>query len=515
MDADKAASEVAKLLRQMHNLLAEKIKFSSRKDIEQKAFAKRESDFKRAGGAQSQFPTVVEAFQRNRNHYKQNEEKLDTDIAKTDALLDQITTNYAPLLVKTVGEIKIRQVVELARTEIGKLQKPAPDDRFQKLEQQLTSLKETQGAQAASISKLLKKNEEQATSLRKLEVENEGLRSRHVLYETQAGELATLRSEYERLQREVNSGEVQIPGFEALKQEKEQLGNQVSGLQAQLETLFEQVKSQQAEFATSLQQVRSQASNDRIESGWAARMADLERQVKEHDSHVSGFPASVTSVVVEKTADLEQRVNEHDKHVSSFDINEYSEAVDKLLAFPNWADLDGRLQGLENRIQRLSDAHQDDLRGIQGRPDENFGMRNEQATLRRDLIALREELTEANKANEAMILNLDKQFQNMSTLDMAHIIMEQLKRLAPASVSMDVQNLHERLADVESFKKDQAKRNEALKKFTIDATGAFSGRNGKRSQEDDMLSGREEKRQRVDGLNGAGNGLVVRQTSLT
>lgn len=542
MSSEKAVGEVAKLQRQLIDVLVDKVTWTIKKKAELKGFEKRQSDL---NGRCSQYPAVYDALRRHQLEYKKQEAEFDKAISKTDSRLHELSENYGSLMVKhlPVGEIKTRQLIDDVKAESAKELKSNLDNRFQELEQQLASLQGDQTSQAADLSNLRKENSE-------------------------------LRTQNGQMQLALSSRASQDHEIETLKQEKGDLAFQVLELQTQVAGLVKRIDSQQADI-TSLQQTKSQLAPD---------VPDVALR---HD-----FKA------------MEQRVNELDNQLSSFDATEYTEAMDKLLGYPCWKALDSSICSQQTELQRLHDefqglqnsvadakelqhvkdsivsnkvAHEESIAGfsskivesvanmvsgvqsraklVEGRvkiledreattmpratsiagavsPQSSSSAVNgndfvaepvfidrveavESATKahQNELNNLRNKLNDLRndvEAHETMVESLDDQFNNMTTSEMAQIILEHISRLLPARSLLDMQNFHERLFNLEA---SEQKRTTDEKK-TWDWGLAFVNEletSTKRSLTDDEASNLPQKRQRLEGLNGAANELDVSQ----
>lgn len=551
MEPEDAAAQVAKLHFQLQDLLTEKVKWSTKKDAELKGLRRRDQDYKKIA-AGSQFPAVAESFQRYQQHHKQVEAAIEKELAKVNSQLQNLTENYAQMLVKAlpISEIKTRHIIDAAKGEISRAQESASDGRVEKLEQQFSSLVEAQKKQAEDLSAVKKENEE--------------LRARNALYEAQATELASLKTHHEQLQLRVDSQGTHELEIIALKQEREQLVAQISDIRTQLAGLVERFDSQQANFNKSLGDVRTQTNTNAALTNEALR---------------------------EDLVTLVQRVDMHDNQLSSFDATEYTEAMDKLLGYPSWDDLDSRLskqqdtardlQNLTISVVNLREDVEKRLVSAQKASDETFtgfmskivetcasivedaqtkatqvedrvkalealvsstsraasvagatssshqaaasptivnenssvvevktalsALKNDFNILRNDINAFQTQAMETRTAHEIMIHGLDTQFKNMNTMDMAQIILENLKRLPQSTVSLDMQNFHERLANLEEFQRDQTRQRQNMKGLA-DCFQDDMRAHPKRSMPQGQSMG--QKRQKIDGMNGVGNGHI-------
>lgn len=489
MDLVKFGPELASLHRQLWDCMAERGRLSTKRENEQKLWRRREQDYKNLSGI-TQFSSVEEPFQRHKETHKKALEVIERDLAKVENTIKSITDNYTDRVVKAVplSEIKTRQIIEIVRKEASSQPRPiASDDRFEKLEQQLAVLIKTQELQAEDLAQVKK--------------ENDLLRTRNATYEERATELATLKTQCEQIKGQVES--------QKTEHKKDELAGEMLTLRKNLGSLREQIESQIKELRVYLEEVKSQ-----------------------HSQAIATSTASMQDLVA-----LKGRVDEHDNQLSSFDATEHTNAMEKLLDYPSWADLSSLLEGqesiarlaqsqlastastsklqtdVEKRFKTLEQASQtqfhqfstiivercasmvDGVRAKTTHIEEKLtaldarvpstsrtasvGLANGSssqaisgdganetalvAKLEEDLAALREEFRSAvtdigdlrkqsldtGEAHELMIHTLDSQFKNITTGETAQIIMEQIRRLPQSTISLDVQNLHERLATLE------------------------------------------------------------------
>lgn len=489
-NADQATSNIAKQLILLYEAQADWVQTKTKRDVVCEGLRQRLATYDRHGGKTALEPSVAEAWQKQHDHLKQEEDKFNKELAKIESRFNTYAHEYARLLVKElpIGEIKERHLIDAAKSELTREGKSAPtpistatneDARIQKLEKQIASLVESQQNQQADFARLMKVNDEQ--------------RSKIALYETQAADIAALKTQSEQVhqlqqQQDKLSNEIRINDTEALKQENAALKSQVS----ELSNLVKQIDSRQADISKTLQEATIQFNQSIAASpGRAEPVKALELQVKALESQVRP---------------LESQVKEHDKILSDFDAEEYAAAMSKLINYPDYSELEKTLNGQGNEQKRLSlETHGlsqksinivsrvanvenrlvtvesqivnlqefsnkvietcgDIVQRLEGKVDRLSKQPSSEVpaekleklreSVENELRTLRNEFRESLKAHEMMIMGLDDQFKNMSTTDLANIIFDHLKRLLPTLVPLDAQNFHERLVDLEAFRQD-------------------------------------------------------------
>ncbi|KAJ4409958.1 hypothetical protein N0V82_009360 [Gnomoniopsis sp. IMI 355080] len=528
--ADRVQAELAKQLILLHEAQFDRGKLMSKKDLVLEGFRQRLATYEKHGGRNAHEPAVVEAWRKHQDHFKQEEDKFEKELAVVEDKIKDAANNYARLLIRSlpVDELKERQFIDAAKLELAKRSEPATtspiDDRTHKLEKQMAFVLDSQKAQEASCMKLMKENEEQ--------------RERLALYEAQAAEVAALKSHQEHLQQQL---QVQLKDsrdaeIEILKQEKEALKSQVSAFQTQLAELVERIDSEQAHLSKSLQETTTQLKTS------TALPSDSSEQIKAVETQVKA---------------LDSQIQEHDKVFSNIDAEEYAETVTKLIKYPDYPELKRLMDSQESEIERLSQGtnglsgevasvklelnrtskrlttveNRVDLgfrefsdqvietcgNAVQGLKDriEKLETQSEAPTTVEDLQKLRDdhnrmenalgllrnEVRQAYNAQEMMITALDEQFKNISTLDMANIILDNLKRLPTTLVPLDMQNLHERLVDLESFRQEYIRRSTHFAKDWGDDLQKIIATNRSLAEDDDGLEQPEEP-QRVEAMRG-------------
>ncbi|CAN8103851.1 unnamed protein product [Discula destructiva] len=623
MDAEKASSEVARLLRMRDDAVVERIKWTNRKDTVLEGYKRRLAIYEKQGGSNSHEPSIAEAFAKHHTEYRKEEERIEVELDKANAIVKECTANFARLLVQAlpVSEIKERQLMDVVRDTVKdtvklELHKPPQVDRSAKLEKQLATLSDAHNALAAQVGSINKENEvrtksttsndgtqkleqQMATLLRaqeaqqakvdKLLKETEELRAQNNALEAHAASLA-LQQKEQRLQLDAKAS--------SDKHLESSAEHDVLALKTQLADISSRVESQQADFAKSLQEVMTKSDAALACTTPPPEIQTLEAQLKT----------------------LQELVTQHDTTLSNFEAEEHASAMSKLLAYPAWTDLNARVQGQQNELQRMSletkgltsavtnvkrevvdtserlvavkqesndslvkfsdkivqtcggmvqglttqtEQLNSRIRSVETRvgametrttvasrassavgaasprpmhpalvtgnspaveirgmsteittaETANQGLRSDVNALRNEINALKQRVREfhnalgmklsaleqegrdareTHNAHEMMIMGLDEQFKNMTTVEMAGIILDNLKKLLTNAVSLDVQHLHERLVDLESFRQEQVRKDNQNKAFVRSLTQDVKS----------QLSEPSAKRQRLEGVKG-------------
>lgn len=550
--ADQATSNIAKQLILLYEAQADWVQTKTKRDVVCEGLRQRLATYDRHGGKNALEPSVAEAWQKQHDHLKQEEDKYNKELAKIDGRFKTYAHEYARLLVKElpISDIKERHLLDAAKAELAGEGKSAPapalapvspttsdDARIEKLEKQMASLVESQQTQQANHVKLTKENEEQ--------------RSKIALYEKQAADIAALKTQLEQVlqlqqQHDKLSNEVpHVNETEALKQENTALKSQVS----ELADLVSRVASRQANASKTLQEATAQFKESMAtSSGLMEQVKALELQVKAMESQVKALESQVKPLE-SQVQPLELQVKEHDKVLSNFDAEEYAAAVSKLINYPDYAELEKMLNGQGSELTRISsESHTlsqqsvalssdvsnsvNRLATVESRVEalEKFSnhiiktcgnhvqrledkvdrlskqssyeapaeeLQKLREFVENELRNLRNGVGESLKAHEMMIMGLDDQFKNMSTMELANIIFDHLKRLLPTLVPLDVQNFHERLVDLEAFRQDHIQRSKHFKALGEDLQKLIQPKRNVAEDDDDGLE-QPEKRRRAE-----------------
>lgn len=505
-DYDKATAELANLHRRLWDLMAERNRLTTKKDSDLKHFRRKEQDYKNVS-ASAQFPAVTESLRRHEADHKKTQEATKKELDKVNEQIDILMGNYGDRFVKAArfAEINFRQIIDTAMAEIAPQPKPIADDRFEKLEKQLASLAETQKSQAEDLAKVKE--------------DNDRLRARSASYEAQAIELATLKAQYEQVKGLIDSQSAQEQQLVALKQKRDELAGEVSTLRGQCHSFLALLESQGDEFKKCLEDVKSQNSHAvSVDVASTQDLATLKGQIAEHDNQLSSFDATEYTDAMEKLMsypsweDLSSQLDRHERAIPGIHTpvgsastlqadmgkrsNKFGQNIDtKLEKFStqivekchslvkdvqeSMKQVGNRLTDLEVRGPSASRAASTTVitRSSPHIPS-TVGTNEDLAlsTVKTDVTALRGEIKvvkdqigdlrgqadETRTAHELMIHGLDSQFKNMTTIEMGQIIMDNIKRLSQSNVSLDVQNLHERVASLEAAQ--QAAQQEVVRK---------------------------------------------------
>lgn len=112
-------------------------------------------------------------------------------------------------------------------------------------------------------------------------------------------------------------------------------------------------------------------------------------------------------------------------------------------------------------------------------------------------------------ALETMVESLSSQWNNVSTAQMAHAILEQLSRLQPGQLVPEIRHFQERLSDVEKLVQEggEQRKNLSMGMQSVCDDIAKAPKRGLGLEE--KFPGHQDKRARIDGQNGVnGNGYV-------
>lgn len=454
-DQDEAVSKVASHFRQLVEEMGDKIKVAYQREIEAKAFERREQDYRKQQ-AGTQFPAVEELYQKAMSDHRKKDEKLGKELNRSNALLDKLVADLSEALIKSlpVPEIKVRQCADMVLADLAK-DKPAKEDRLQKLERQLNATQESQKAHLADFD--------------------------------------ALKKAYSSLDKKCES---HVQEIEALKKENERFTSELVSVKESHAALAKLVDTQQQAQAST-----ATASTDNLRKD----LLTLKQRVDIH----------------------EQRVNVHETQLSGFDASEHHNAMAKLLFYPVWPALEGRLQELQKDVAGLqtgSQRQQTDLTvhtadverrfknylesssellgqcvgGLSNRlkalespsaavtlsqasSDNDIAssrvswngldataLQNEINRLQQELEVLRDDFTQTSTAQEIMITTLDDQFKNMTTTEIAQIILEHLKRLP--NIPVESQSFHQRISTLEDYQKRSCKTDDLMRNWALNET---------------------------------------------
>ncbi|KAI3398147.1 hypothetical protein diail_9769 [Diaporthe ilicicola] len=114
-------------------------------------------------------------------------------------------------------------------------------------------------------------------------------------------------------------------------------------------------------------------------------------------------------------------------------------------------------------------------------------------------------------ALETMVESLSSQWNNMSTTQMAHVILEQLSRLQPAQLVPEIRHFQERLADVEKTIQEAGEQRKNPAKVTQSLYDDMAKAPKRGLGLEEKYPGHQDKRARIEGqsgVNGYGNGYA-------
>lgn len=544
MDITQAVAGIAQTYHKLCDAVVDKAKWANKKDVELRGYQRREADYKNAHAGMKHF-TIEEAMRKHQFAYEKRKTFIDKEVDKADALIKKLTEDLANLLVKhaPVGEIKGRPLIDMAKAEVIKDPTPtSTDKRFEKLETQLALFQETHKAQTSEL-RILKK-------------ENEELHAHHASYKAQSAELT---AQLEQLQAKLGANILSGNEIQTLKQDMKKHGSHVSDLEAQLAAFVAQVKTQQTDFAESLEQAREIVPAIAAVPSDSASTQDFEalkQQVKELDKQLNNFDIKEYSEAMGKLLNyppwdaLDARVRRTEAHGLREDMQSRLQNIENTIntneesytGFSNkivvkvgeWANYakqqaaqtDSRMKALEDRVAAISEP-MSVATAVSSQPASSNAAVNETRTavqsateasmenlhadclrLRHDLNSIQNNIDSTLRAHTTAIESLDNQFKNLTTPELAHIILEHLRKLTPSSmVSPDLRNFHERLDILERFQRGQAKRDDSLQKRAMSLSEKLKV-SSKRSLADDKISSPLEKRRKMEGLNERVNGAV-------
>lgn len=114
-------------------------------------------------------------------------------------------------------------------------------------------------------------------------------------------------------------------------------------------------------------------------------------------------------------------------------------------------------------------------------------------------------------ALETMVESLSSQWNNTSTTQMAHAILEQLSRLQPAQLVPEIRHFQERLSDVEKLVQEDGEQRKNLSMGMRSVCDDIAKAPKRGLVPDEKFPGHHDKRARIEGqngVNGYGNGYV-------
>ncbi|KAI7774696.1 hypothetical protein LA080_008003 [Diaporthe eres] len=114
-------------------------------------------------------------------------------------------------------------------------------------------------------------------------------------------------------------------------------------------------------------------------------------------------------------------------------------------------------------------------------------------------------------ALETMVESLSSQWNNTSTTQMAHAILEQLSRLQPAQLVPEIRHFQERLSDVEKLVQEDGEQRKNLSMGLQSACDDIAKAPKRGLGPEEKFPGHHDKRARLEGqngVNGYGNGYV-------
>lgn len=552
MEMDKASAEIARMFRAVFETMADKIKWDIRKDAEDKIFKKREADFK-ASVSSRDFPIVESMFRKHEHAYRRQDAEVNRELSKVDALFEKLTREFVDNFVKHMpfSDIKTQQLVDLAEAEMVKVlhgKSTSTDNRFDVLEKQMASLREVQEAQASELIRIKEENKEirarnnsyeaQATELAALKAQYEELQAQLGAKSLQESEMQRTKGDVENLETQVTSlrselstSTTRLEGHytgvvESLKQVREEvsaaaatppditLAQDMAALRRQVDELDNQLSSFDVkEYNEAMTKLLSYPAWFALDTRICEQKAEIQRL--KDDKSAAPITERLQSELREVRSIMDAYRRGSDLAYKGFS-NNIIEKVHKLLddAKQRAVRVESRLKPLEDQVATMAAAASastatatlttnSDTVVTDISKGGNVGTEASDGTLRQDFLklyndvnSLRNETSMTLRAHTIAIESLDDQFKNLTTSELAHIILEHLRRVAASGFSLDLQNFHERLSTVELFQQGQAKRENALQQIGLSWANRLDAPS-KRSLNTDEPNEQQEKRRKV------------------
>ncbi|KAK7747963.1 hypothetical protein SLS53_001215 [Cytospora paraplurivora] len=513
-NAETEKAEMEKAIRAIYDIMVKEAQLLSKRDIETKAFRRREHDYNNKVAGAKQFPAVNELFAKHNKLYKETVEQIDKDIdglatskAKVINNLTECFTNAVKAL--PINEIKTRQVIETMKEgsarEISSSQ-PGQDDRLQKLEDLVNSLNSKQQAQDIELANLKKLNNKLRTGESKAEIlekEKEQLRSENLYLKTQLDafvkRVGTIEEWKAVFPTEVDS---QLLDFgHALEQAKSEwssnIATQITSNVVQDDTTHEQIAALgqkddalSAEIAALrkyvdgheglLANVEIERLDDTIEKvSEYPKYAVLNDRFSSQQAGVAGLRDSLHSIKQELEDDLAERFKGFSDKVVELcgrRLDGMGQRVDKLETAASSAAANPSITipvsqaGISNAESTSASGPKlaSDLEGISSRLDaveSRFTTEESRMTatgssidslqgqvnaIHAEMVAIRDLMDQRYGALETMVESHDDQWKNLTTSQLAQYIFEHLSRLQPSQLTPELQHFHTRISDLEN-----------------------------------------------------------------
>ncbi|KAG6360660.1 hypothetical protein INS49_011725 [Diaporthe citri] len=145
------------------------------------------------------------------------------------------------------------------------------------------------------------------------------------------------------------------------------------------------------------------------------------------------------------------------------------------------------LQETVTEVQKIVAGSQDSINALGSQADRRYG------------------------ALETMVESLSSQWNNTSTTQMAHAILEQLSRLQPAQLVPEIRHFQERLSDVEKLVQEDGEQRKNLSMGMQSVCDDIAKAPKRGLGPEEKFPGHHDKRARIEGqngVNGYGNGYV-------
>lgn len=522
MSSDKASAEVAKGLRAVCEIMAQKVQLSYKKDIEIKASKKREQDYNNKISGAKQFPAVRELHAKNHKHHQDILDPINKKLADVEKILQDKTENFAETLVKAlpINEVKTRQVIDAAKRELSRETKsssaqPAQGDRFQKLEELVVSLKEKQDAQDRELDSLKRLNDKLRTGESNaiaLKNERDQFQSENKLLKTELETLAErvgiveawkteylktvdsrwgdcsksmeqVNAECSSITKRINSTEEQanitFQRIEALGEKDNALSEDIAALKkyvdghedllanVDIENLDDTIAKVQEypPYSTFDQRVTLQATDvGSLKDSLHNTKQELEKGLAETFER---FSNKIIEYCGQKFDGFEGRVKMLEAAKSSADVNSSPRAYPPQAGSSTPGSASAGGPEVASVHQGISDAAESLLAtatsGANATEKTIGTLHSKTEALQDEIVAVKDQIVNRCGALEMMVESLDDQWKNLNTTQMAQYMLEHLSRLQPSQLTPELRQLHIRLSDVEKSVHDEKQERRAIR----------------------------------------------------
>ncbi|ROW12863.1 hypothetical protein VPNG_04733 [Cytospora leucostoma] len=512
-NAETEKAEMEKAIRAIYDIMVKEAQLLSKRDIETKAFRRREHDYNNKVAGAKQFPAVNELYAKHNKLYKETVEQVDKDIDGLATSKQKVISNLTECFTKAVkalpiNEIKTRQVIDSMKE--GSAQEttssqPGQDDRLQKLEGLVNSLNSKQQAQDIELAKLKKLNDKLRIGESKAEIlekEKEQLRSENLSLKTQ---LDTFVKRVETIEewKAVFPSQVESQRLDlghALEQAKSEwssklttqnssdvvqddttreqlaaLGQKDEALSAEIAALRKNVDGHEGLLANveieKLDETIEKVSeypkyavlNDRFSSqqGGVAGLGDSLQSIKqklEDDlaERFKGFSGKVVDFCGRKLDDMRQRVDNLETAASSAAANPsianpvtQAGTSNPESTSASGPELTSDLEGISSRLDAVEIRFTTEESRMTATGSSIDSLQGQVNAIRTEMVAIRDLMDQRYGALETMVESHDDQWKNLTTSQLAQYIFEYLSRLQPSELTPELQQFHTRISDLE------------------------------------------------------------------